>query len=351
MVTSKSKRSVYLLIALVSLILITDTAIVRLTASFAEDPILVYAVLFDFMLVIPFLYWVFVLRAQGKSIAKVAPWTIAGAAAAWVALPASMRGMVWHTVWPIEAAVIALEIAILGYELRIAYRFVRRFRLISKQEPNTGEALRIAMHEGVGKGKMANFLLHDLSMLYYLFFSWRRKKKSDAEDSVTSFTYHRKTSQTLYAAIITKLIVLEGAVMHLLLQMWSHWAAWIMTAADLWLLSLIWADSRASFLQPVKLVAGNLKLRYGLRIQADIPLSAIADVACSTEYSPDRNEQRDSAMPLLSAPNVRIELAHPMQIQGLLFLPRTVKYIYLALDEPKAFVQRLKDRSERPLPQ
>ncbi|TVX96687.1 hypothetical protein [Cohnella terricola] len=344
MVTAKSKRSIYFLIALVSLILITDTAVVRLTAPFAEDPILVYAILFDFMLVIPFLYWVFVLRVQGKSIAKVAPWPIAGAIAAWVALPVSMRGMVWQSVWPVEAVIIALEVAILGYELRAVYRLVRRFRLVSKQEPDTGEALRIAMYEGVGKGKFAHFLLHDLSMLYHLFFSWGRKRKSDNEDSMTSFTYHRKTSQTLYAAIITKIIVLEGVAMHLLLQQWSHWAAWIMTAADLWLLSLIWADSRASFLQPVRLAAGHLKLRYGLRIQADIPLTAIANVACSTEYSPDRNEQRDSAMPMLSAPNVRIELAHPMQIQGFLFQPRTVKFIYLALDEPKAFVQRLEDR-------
>ncbi|MDG0809070.1 hypothetical protein [Cohnella rhizosphaerae] len=341
MAAVKLKRSGSFLFALVSLIFIIDTALIRTTSLSAEDPILVYAVLFDFMLVVPFLYWAIVLRPKGASIAKVAPLPIVGAAAAWVALPESLRGMVWHTIWPIEAALAAAEIAIIGFELRILYRFVRRFRLVARQEPDTGEALRMAVHEGIGRGKLANFLLHDLSMFYYLLFSWKRKRPSKDDASEARFTYHRNSSQTLYAAILTKIIVAEGLAMHLLLQQWSHWAAWIMTLADLWLLALIWADSRASFLRPVTLEADKLKLRYGLRIQADLPLSAIANAACSPEFHPDRTEQRDAATPLLSTPNVRIELSRPIQIQGLLFQPRTVKWIYLAVDEPSAFVQQL----------
>jgi hypothetical protein len=341
MVVAKLQRSGYWLLALVSLILILDTVLVRMTALSTEDPFLVYAVLFDFMLVIPFIYWLFILRVKGKSIAKAAPLLIAGVAAAWVALPASLHSTVWHAVWPIEAVVIVTEIAILGYEFRAVYRFVRRFRHVAKQEPDTWEALRITMYEGIGKGRLARLLLHDLCMLYYLFFSWGRKRKADGGASVISFTYHRKSSQTLYAALITKVVVLEGLAVHLLLQQWSYWVAWIITAADLWLLALIWADSRASFLQPIKLDADKLKLRYGLRIQADVPLAAIAYVTCSTEYHPDQKELRESVFPLLSTPNVRIELAHPVQIEGLLFQPRTIKRIYLALDEPIAFVQEI----------
>lgn len=342
MVAAKWKRSSYLFIALLLLIVSADMAFIRLSQP-EEDRILVYAVLFDFVLVLPFLYWFIMMRPKGKSIVKVAPLPIIGAAAAWVALPESLRGLVWQTIWPIEAVIIAVELVFIGYELRVAYRFIRHYRLAAKHEPNTAEALRIAMVEGFGRGKLAGFLLHDLSMLYYLFFSWGRKRKSAAESSVSRFTYHRTTSRTLYAAIITKIMFLEGVAMHLLLQQWSHWAAWIMTIADAWLLALIWADNRASRLQPIQFDGRLLKLRYGLQIQADIPLTAIANIACSTEYHPDRQEQKESAIALLSTPNVRIELLQPLQIEGLLFQIRTVKYIYLAVDEPKAFVQQVNE--------
>jgi hypothetical protein len=341
MVAAKLQRSGYWFLAITLVILISDTVLVHTTAQFAEDPILVYALLFDFMLVIPFFYWLFNLRAKGISIVKVALLPIIGAVAAWIALPPSMRGTVWHAVWPVAALVTLAEISLIGYEIRLVSRFIRRFRLVAKQEPDTGEALRIAMYEGVGNGKMTRFLLHDLSMMYYLLFSWGKKQSIDCGAAGRNFTYHRKTNQTLFAAIITKIIVMEGIAMHLLLQQWSHWAAWIMTSADLWLLVLIWADSRASFLRPVKLDSSTLKLRYGLRIQADVPLNTIANVMCSTEYHPNQEELRESAVPLLSTPNVRIKLSHLVQVEGLLFQPRTVKYIYLAMDEPKAFVQEI----------
>lgn len=338
MVARKLHRPAYWLMALVALILISDTIIVRTAAEPANDSILVYAVMFDFMLVIPCLYWLFILRAKGKSIVKAAPLLLVGAFAAAIALPQSLRGVIWRAAWPIEAALIAAELAVIGYELRIVYRFVRQFRLAARRQPDTAEALRTAMRDGVGDGKWAKLFLHDLSMLYYLLFSWGRKQ---CRDEALTFTYHRRTQQTLYAAIMTKIILLEGIFMHLLLQLWSSWAAWILTAADLWLLALIWADSRASFLQPIRLSADGLKLRYGLRIQADIPPEAVLGVTCSDECRPSREEQRDSAVPILAVPNVRIELTHPMRIDGFLFLPRQVKFIYLALDDPKAFTQAM----------
>ncbi|MWC29798.1 hypothetical protein [Paenibacillus sp. MMS18-CY102] len=342
MVAAKLQRFNYRFLAIASFILIFDTAVVHTI----DDPFLVYAILFDFMLVIPFLYWLFVMRAKGKSIAKILPFPLLGATAAWVALPATQRGTYWHTVWQLEAALIAVELAIVGYELRLAYRLIQRFRLTAKQEPNTGEALRTAMYEGAGKGKLARFMLHDLLAVYYLLFSWGKQRTTGSTDSIISFTYHRKTSQTLYAALITKVILLEGLAMHLLLQQWSHWAAWIMTAADLWLLALIWADSRASFLQPIKLDSSQLKLRYGLRMQADVPLAAIAAVRYSAEYHPSKEEHRESAMPHLSTPNIRIELAYPLLIEELLFQPRTVSRIYLALDEPSEFVRAIEQMRE-----
>lgn len=341
MTIPKLQRSTFWFVAIAMLIVLTDMIAVR-TISFAEeDPVMVYAVMFDLMLVVPFLCWLLVLRKKGKSIAKIVAFPLLGALTAWLVLPPSQRGMVWNAVWPVELLLVAAELAFIGYEIRIVYRLVKGFLKVSRQEPDTAEALRIAVHDRIGKGKLASLLLHDASLAYYLLFSWRRKSNSDPSGGASLYSYHKRTNQVLYSAIFTKIILIEGIVVHLLLQQWSHWAAWIFTIADLWLLAIIWGDCRASILQPVKLAGGTLRLRYGLRIQADIPMEDIANVASEREYHPDPREQRHAALPLLGTPNIRIELKQPLKVNGILFLPRTVTLIFLALDEPDAFVRKI----------
>ncbi|MCD9022554.1 hypothetical protein [Cohnella silvisoli] len=342
MVVHKLQRSTFWFFAITLLILMTDIISVRAFSLVEEDPVFVYAVMFDFMLVIPFLYWLFILRKKGKSIAKILPFPIVGALAVWLVLPAPMRSTVWNAVWPVELLIIVAEIAVIGYEIRTVYRVIKSFRSVSRQEPDTAEALRKAVRDGVGQGKLASLVLHDASLVYYLLFSWRKGKR--VSDGTNLFSYHRKTNQVLYSAIITKIIIIEGIVVHLLLQQWSHWTAWILTIADLWLLALIWGDCRASVLQPIRIIGDSVRLRYGLRIQADIRLEDIADISSVREFHPDAKELKDAASSLVT-PNIRIELKRPAKVNGLLFLPREVTRIYMALDEPEAFVQELRKRS------
>ncbi|WP_256760573.1 hypothetical protein [Cohnella sp. WQ 127256] len=336
----KLQRSTLWFIGIAMLIVLTDMIAVRALSLAEDEPFLVYGLMFDFMLVLPFLYWLLLLRKKGKPISRIMAFPILGALAVWLIVPSAQRGMVWSAAWPVEMLIIAAELAFIVYEVRIAYRVIKGFRIASRQEPDTAEALRKTIYDGMGRGKLASLLLHDVSLVYYLLFSWRRKPQAVSNDT-TLFAYHKKTNQVLYSAILTKIIIIEGIGVHLLLQQWSHWMAWILTAADVWLLALIWGDCRASALQPIRLVDGTLRLRYGLRIQTDIPIASISSVTSAHEYNPDRQEQRDAAMPLLGIPNVKIELKEPIQVNGILFLPRNVTKIYLALDEPKAFVQEL----------
>lgn len=341
MMVTKLHRSSNWFVSLALLILLTDITIARTVSFHAEDRLFVYAVLFDFMLVIPFLYWLCVLRKNGKPFTKAFPLPFLGAIAAWLVLPVSARSTIWQVIWPVELLIITAEVIFIGYEIRILYRFIQHFLRIKRQEADTAEALRISANEVIGEGKLASIVLHDVNVFYYLLFSWRRKRSVAAADNTTLFTYHRKTGQTLNAIIVTKIILFEGVVVHLLLQQWSHIAAWILTIADIWLLALIWADSRASVLNPVQLKAGILRLRYGMRIQAHVSLDDIDVAACSREYHPDHKEQREAALPLLTTPNVRIQLKQPVRVDGFLFLPRNVSTIYLALDEPERFVQTI----------
>jgi hypothetical protein len=341
MTATRLQRITYGFIAAATLIALADVTALRLLSLSLEEPALVYAVMLDLMLVLPALYWFMVLRPRGKSIGGIMAFPLLGAAAAWLLTPMSQRELVWGASWPVKLAVLAAEIAFIAYGARRIYGLAKDYRTAARTEADTMEAWRSAIHSRFAGSKLAPLLLHESSMIYYLLLSWRQKKPAARNEAERTFTYHKKTNQTLYSAILTKIILIEGVCVHLLVSQWSHWAAWLLTIADVWLLALIWSDCRASALQPVKLKEDSLRLRYGLRIQGDIPLASIAAVSSSREFQLDPKEMKHAAGPIFGAPNVKIELKERMKVEGLLFQSTQVDTIYLLLDEPEAFVQEL----------
>ncbi|MGF7033845.1 hypothetical protein J2T17_004793 [Paenibacillus mucilaginosus] len=333
-----SRPALFLFLA--ALILLLDCAAARWSHGASEDRLIAYAVLFDLMLVVPLLYWFLVARPAGKPFLRILPFAALGTFVSWLVLPAALKETAWTVYWPLELLLIAAEALILFYEGRLLYRAAGRFRELVGEEPDTAERLRRAVREVLGEGVVSSVLLHDALMLYYVFCTWTKKADVTPSDSKKySYTYHRNNNQILYAAMLTKILLLETAALHLIVQTWSTAAAWLLTAADLWLLTLIWADCRASVLQPVRLSAGGLRLRYGLRIQADLPWNRIASVE-GVEWDVRRPEERRAAvLPLFGTPNVRIRLRSPARVQGLLLLPCEVTAIYLSLDEPERFIQ------------
>jgi hypothetical protein len=341
MFISKLPRSTFWFMMIALVILLADFATARLLSSTSDDKLVVYAILVDLMLVIPFLYWLFIVRKSKKSVGKVLFLPLLGAMLAWLFLPAHLRPMIWKIIVPFETLLFVVEAVFIVYEVRVLFEIVRRFRQISRQEQDFGEALRMTMEERLGLGKLASLMLHDVTMFYYLLFSWKKKPVELRNETTAYFTYHRNTSQVLMYAIFTKIILVEGVAVHLLMQQWSSTAAWIFTIADIWLLVLIWADCRASILNPINLQAGRLRLRVGLRIQADIPVEYIAAVTSSSQFLLNNQDRKEAVQPIFGTPNVKIELSRPLRIQGLLFLPRQCQTIYLALDEPEFFVKQI----------
>ncbi|GAB6991172.1 hypothetical protein [Paenibacillus pini] len=119
--------------------------------------------------------------------------------------------------------------------------------------------------------------------------------------------------------------------------------AWLLNIGDLWILSLIWADCRAAFIHPIRNEGDVLHIRYGLRIQASLPLSNIQEVSSALEFNPDKEEIKQAAMPMLT-PNVRITLKYPLQVETILLMNRQVSTIYLAMDEPAAFALTIEQK-------
>ncbi|MBB6669852.1 hypothetical protein [Cohnella nanjingensis] len=339
-----SSRSILRFLIVAAFIVCSDTLIARwLPHASEDDRQLGYAILFDFMILIPLAYWFLVARKPQAKKSRVLLLPAAGAALAWFILPAAMRGTVWRTAWYVELLIIAVEAAVVFYEMRVIYLIVRSFLAARRTQPDTPEALRFAVERTAGQGKLASVWLHDMLMVYYLFFSWGSRSARAVSAAERSFAYHRNNHHAILLAIVTKILVFEAVAVHWMAAMWSPIAAWILTAASGWLIAWLWADYRASVLQPVRIEGDRIKLRYGLRIQADVPLDRIEAVeAVASETKIDPAVRRAAAEPIFGQANVCLVLRKPLRVSGMLFLPREVSYLYLTLDAPKEFEQAVR---------
>ncbi|MFB9325218.1 hypothetical protein ACFFSY_04705 [Paenibacillus aurantiacus] len=338
-VTSVTRGRYYGFLAAVCLVLLADWFAIR-AASEGDRTFVAFGVLFDAALTVPLLYYFLIVRRRGGGWKAVLPAAAVALVAAWFILPAQTRGAVWL----FEAVLLPLEIAIIAVEVRLAWRVIRAYQEERRREADGAEAIHAVFRRHIGEGGMKVLLRHEAIMLYYAFGAWGRAKKKrigTQEPSSLAFSYGEGgLAVTITLAVI---VLVDTVAMHLLIGLWSDVAAWVTTVLNLWLLLLLVADYRASRLNKVAIVSGMLRIRYGLKLQADIPLAVIASAQAASEFQIDTDKRRSSAegATFLQPPNVRIELVETRQVEGLLFLPRGVDNIYLALDQPRAFVAEL----------
>jgi len=345
-----TRPPLYRYLPIILLILLVDSSILLFHPS-ANDKLLAYAVVFDLVIVVPLLYVWFYVRSGTKPLWTALPLPIIGAALAWVLLPQEHKAIALQA----ELFLLPIEAGLLLFEGRLLIKAFRSYRTLRHTEVDRFEALRTLVQQKLGKGKPASLLLHDLTALMAIAGSWGVRARAERQmitDAATSdvsdsdgavFTYHRESSRVVYAALFTKILLIEGFLVHLLVMQWSTLAAWILTVFDLWLLFYIWADCRLSLIRPIRLTSHTLHLRCGLQIQADIPLASIESIQYAMSFEIPKEEQATSAS-LVGSANIRIQLREPLPITSMLFMPLTVSTIYLTMDQPKPFIRALEAR-------
>jgi len=340
-----TRPPLYRYLPIILLILLVDSSLLLFHSS-ANEKLLAYAVLFDLVIVVPLVYVWFYVRSGVKPLWTALPLPLIGAALTWVLLPQEHKSIALQA----ELFLLPIEAGLLLFEGRLLVKAFRSYRELRHTEQDRFEALRTVIQQKLGKGKAASLILHDLTALMAIAGSWGARARTEhqmiagvatsgasSQDGAAAFTYHRESSRVVYAALFTKILLIEGFLVHLLVMQWSNLAAWILTLLDGWLLFYIWADCRLSLIRPIRLTDHTLHLRCGLQMQADIPLASIESVQYAMSFEIPKEEKTTSAS-LAGSANIRIQLRKAMPITGVLFMPATVSTIYLTLDQPKAFI-------------
>jgi len=326
--TKLNKNNVYFFIGLSLLIVLFDLVMVNSALYSENDRVLTIGVSLDFIVVIPLLLYFLIFRKANKSILSMLPFALLGYLALILVMPEQGR----QSIEIIKYFLIPLELAFVGYGI---YKIITHFRSNRLIDSHPIETMRNSMDTALGSSKISSWLVHDLSVWYYAFFSWRKKPYVRGDSA--SFSYHTESNWLVIVMVVSKLLIMEGAVIHILLMQWSHLAAWILSLGNLYIVFALIADYRAMRLNPILVSGRQLRLQYGIQMTAYIDMDNIESVTF-IKFEPLTDEELKTAFtPIAIEPNVLIRFKSKVSVIRLFGMRQHVDRIYVFVDKPREF--------------
>jgi len=298
------------LFALIALTIVTVCVLITRHAS-ANIDVAAWGVTFDLTLTIPLVWYFVVVRGGAAKPVTLIPVFVVCVALAAVVVPRGEQQFL-HDLRYLSAPLEIVTLVLLG-------RRLARVRDVDG-----------AIRAMFGQSRVADFVSAEVSILWYALFSWRTRPEEHG------FTVHKRNGWGTIVVCILAMIGFESIGMHLLVQMWSTKAAWIVTALDLYGALWLIGDYHALRLRPTYAAGGVLHLRYGLRWSAEIPLDdieAVDDVRGESEWK----RQGILKMAMLDEPKYLVRLRRPITVNGLAGIRRTIHAVAILPDDIEAF--------------
>lgn len=233
------------------------------------------ALAFDFMIFIPLFSYFFIIRKYSLPSLLVLPLIGFGGFLVLQLIPAEHQGIIL----PFGAVALIAEVSIAG---RAITRFVRTVRCSMAQGNDPSSWFTAAFFEITHSKRASKLAGLELSTMFYVFFSWRRKP--DIPEQTTGFSYHKESN---YSALVFGLLfvtVIETLGVHLFVSRWSLLMAWIFTASSAYMMLWFIGNYRATLLRPILITPTAVVVRSGLHFMAEIPRDRIA---CLSKEKPD----------------------------------------------------------------
>ena len=312
--------------------------------SIQEKDLIARALTIDLMIVVPFIYWLFMVRKQGWPWITLVPVLFMSFYVASFILPEENRQLL--DLFPY--LLVPLEFFIVGYIGTKTYRAVRLFRKSSGRETDMLEKIGEVSRSVIDVPMAADIFAYEISLFYYALFSWGSKPRSSEQGS---YSYHKKPGYTAILFAILMILFVELFAVHLLIiHFWGATPAWILSALSIYGIIWIMGDYRAIVLRPVMLNDHRLSLRLGLRWSLDIPIRNISSFSIFDTHYPIGKKDHLNAV-LLGNPRYLLVLNEPQTAQGIYGLKKRFKTIGFSIDDdffPDELLKRVgKDENER----
>jgi hypothetical protein len=272
-----------------------------------------WAGFFDLILTVPLLFYWMIVRATGWPVTAVIPIVLLGIRAGGFLVPAPAIG--WLAA--------PLEIFIL----------ISVWRRIRSAPSGSGTdvvtRIRTATLALVRNKFAADILTSELAMFYYAFGSWRAKP--EVPEGSRGIRYAESTALSQLLPLALFVILLEGTGMHLIIQRWSHIAAWTLTALDAYALVWVIAFWRSIHLRSILISGEALTIRLGYLMEARIERSRIASWR---EGAPDAKAPDFWTNARFGDARILLQLKEPVPLKKLFCRTKQVSTMAIAADDP-----------------
>jgi len=286
--------------------------------------LLSYAVLADLVVTMPVFYYYVVLRGRSVSLVTVFPIVVLGLIRARMLIPAKQL----HQLPGVELFVGLAEVVALAWLGSRALQLRRMYRHIGPRESTFADTFAETVRESFGKSPFTSFVISEVSILYYGLFSWRAEV--EIPDGAVATTSHRRSGWSGVLIGVGMIVVVESIAIHFLVALWSAKLAWVLSALSAYGLLWLLGDYRAMLLRPTFLTSSMLRLRIGMRWQADVPLH---EIRCVAPYKPS-----DALLPgyrkvtVIGNPLWTVQLQRPVVLEGPFGIRRRASSLGIATD-------------------
>ncbi len=320
------RRHPFLAFGVLALGVIVASRAVVASASFRARPeTFGVAVTIDLTVFLTALFVLTVVRARALPPMTSVAVFLGGAAIATSLLPPGARTLATG----IRALSVPAELFLLGWLGVRAARVVRRLGALGETLPFE-DAFRQAARDALGAYRSVDALAAEVSLLAVALAPARRAPHVPA--GAVPFTTHLRCGYGAVLAAIAIAGIVETVAVHALLAHWSARWAWVATGLSIY--SGVWlaGDFRGLALRPTLLLPDRLRVRIGVRWQAEIPLAAIRGVCAGPDA---RGHRRAAIASPLGAPNLYLHLDAPVELEGLIGLRRRGDGVGIRVDEPE----------------
>lgn len=291
------------------------------------------AITFDLTLTVPLVY-LFLIRKKDIPTTTVLPLFILGIILASYLIPASHQfylNQIKKWVVPV------VELVALSFVTLKVRKIQKAYKARKDNSVDFHTLIQEASREVLPK-KVDKVLAFEISLIYYGFLNWRKRKLLDNE-----FSYHKKSGTVAILSILIGIIWVETLVIHILMQRWSPLAAWILTGLSLYTGFQIFGMLRSLSKRPISIQNDALLLRYGIMSEANVPLESIDSIRLSSKQQTfDKHICKLFPLGELESHNVLIHLKNENILEGLYGFKKTCTTIALHIDEKERFEQALR---------
>ncbi|MBN9656170.1 hypothetical protein J0K78_17975 [Halobacillus sp. GSS1] len=341
-------KSFYGGVLFLAVLLLSNFFIQKMEITGQVPPLIVWATVFDIMIVLPVVLFLFVLRRK-PTLSLLAPlWLLGAGFIHWV-VPAYAKEHLQYmnvSIILVEAGFILLELFLLVVFIKKLNIWKQHFQASIHTYPHVLSRIHTATQQTFGGfpklERLIGVIATDAAVIRYAFFPHLDHKPAGAQ----TFSYHKNSEYFGVFLMLVHAMLIEIIAVHVMLMQYSHTIAWIATVLDLYALVFLIADYQAIRKNPLVIQRNHLHIQKGLRFHMTVPLEKVSAVRW---YEGETMPVERHSFSLMLAglekmpPQLEIRLSEEVEGYRLFGFKCKVTKIFLSVDEPERLIQTLNE--------